>query len=209
MIILVVGTGTDVGKTHVTCALLAHLHATHVTAVGWKAIAAGGTQDADLHALACGEREEPAYALRRPVSPHLAAREEGVTIDLPRIVARARELERRSGVVVVETAGGLFTPLDGSATNADLANALDPAVLLVAPDRLGVLHDVTACVRAYPSLARVVLSAPSSADASTGTNADEIERLGIARVLATFPRAAWDAAESVEQAGRVWSGLSS
>lgn len=203
MIVFVAGTGTDVGKTHVTCALLAHLK----TAIGWKPISSGGTGDADRHALACGELVEPMYALGRPVSPHLAAREEGITIDVERVVARARELERRSGVLVLETAGGLFTPLGESTTNADLASALDPKVLLVAPDRLGVLHDVRACVRAYRSLLHVVLSAPASPDASTGTNAEEIERLGIARVLAAFPRAPSDATESIEQARRVRSCL--
>jgi len=78
------------------------------------------------------------------VAPHLAARRAGVRIDL-------KEIQRWLGehpapVVAVETAGGLFSPLtDKGFTNADLVTALAPAALvLVAPDRLGVLHDLTA-----------------------------------------------------------------
>ncbi|HKQ70194.1 MAG TPA: hypothetical protein VJT73_12685, partial [Polyangiaceae bacterium] len=64
-------------------------------------------------------------------------------------------------------------------------------VLLVAPDRLGVLHDVTASL----GLARargfapdaLVLSTPGEPDASTGSNAAELQRLRIAEPLAIFP----------------------
>jgi dethiobiotin synthetase len=206
MRIAVVATGTDVGKTHVTCALLAHLRTSSIPALGWKPVCSGGVQDAQLHARAAGEFIEPMYALARPVSPHLAAREQGVTIDLERIRARALELERRAGVLVVEGAGGLFSPLGTTLTNADLA-AIAQNVILVAPDRLGVLHDVTACVRASDIPFSVVLSAPAHADASTGTNAIELGRLGIARVTATFPRAPWDAPESLAQAEIVWRSL--
>jgi dethiobiotin synthetase len=78
--------------------------------------------------------------------------------------------------------------------------AIEPSVtILVAPDRLGVLHDVTACARKV-----IVLSAPRTPDASTGTNAAELESLGIAHVIASFPRALWDEPQSLEQAERIW-----
>ena len=203
--IVVVATGTDVGKTHVTCALLAHLRASKIPALGWKPIASGGTEDAKQHADAAGtDYVHPSYAFAKPISPHLAAREEGVTIDFEKLRVRADELERRGGVLVVETAGGMFSPLV-----PELSKALAPAsFVLVAPDRLGVLHDVTAVARAADiPLAGVVLSTPESSDASTGTNAAEIERLRILPLLAVFPRAAWDFPESHAAAERVWSAV--
>jgi dethiobiotin synthetase len=100
--------------------------------------------------------------------------------------------------VVVETAGGLFSPLGDGANNLDLVRALEPASLvLVAPDRLGALHDVTAAMGYARSLGRcvdaVVLSASAKPDPSTGTNRRELERLGIARIAASFLHAPVDA----------------
>jgi dethiobiotin synthetase len=207
MRIAVVATGTNVGKTHVTCALLAHLRASSIPAIGYKPISSGGVEDAESLGRAGGDYVAPTYALERPVSPHLAAREEGVTIDLERIRERALELERRGGILVVETAGGLLSPLGEGTSNLDLVRVLEAKPFLVAPDRLGVLHDVSACMRtlAMP----IVFSAPSSPDDSTGTNAEEIERLRLGKVIASFPRALWDEAPSLAQAERVWRFLAS
>lgn len=94
---------------------------------------------------------------------------------------------------VIETAGGAFTPLSRDHTQLDLAVALEPATwILVVPDRLGVLHDTTATLEAMKARARlpdhVVLRAPLNTgelglsdhvDASAGTNASELHRLGI------------------------------
>ncbi len=196
--VVVIGTGTDVGKTHVTSALLAAMRARGIAAAAYKPVATGfdmRCEDAERHAEALGAAYvAPTFGFRRPVSPHLAAREEGVAIDLARIAARAAELEEGKDVLVVEGAGGLFSPLGPKTTNLDLVLSLAPAaVLLVALDRLGVLHDVGAA-RAG-ALARgmraplVVLSTPAVTDDSTGTNAAELETLGLGPVLATFPRA--------------------
>jgi hypothetical protein len=60
---------------------------------------------------------------------------------------------------------------------------------LVAPDALGVLHDVTATLRSLPRRPDfVVLSAARPADASSGTNAQELETLEITPVLGVVPR---------------------
>lgn len=211
MRIAVVGTGTDVGKTHVACALLSALRASGVAARGYKPIATGvpsgeRCDDAAAHADACGATYmHPTYTFVPAVSPHLAARQAGGEIDIRAIARRA--VEMGDGALVVETAGGLFSPLGEGVCNADLVRALAPArVLLVALDRIGVLHDVGATVRAARAegiALEVVLSAPALADASTGTNAPELGRLGIARVLAVFPRARWNAPESLEAANAV------
>lgn len=211
MRIAVVGTGTDVGKTHVACALLSALRARGVVVRGYKPVATGVVAgercgDAVAHARACGaDYVHPTYTFVPAVSPHLAARDAGVEIDVRTIALRAAEMGE--GALVVETAGGLFSPLGDGVTNADLVRALAPArVVLVAPDRIGVLHDVGAAVRAarLEGLALdVVLSGPAVPDASTGTNGPELGRLGSARVLAVFPRAPWDAPESLEAARAV------
>jgi dethiobiotin synthetase len=95
--------------------------------------------------------------------------------------------------VLVETAGGALTPLAPGITNFDLALALEPAVwILVAPDALGVLHDVSATLEALSARGRspdvVVLSEAREPDASTGTNAAELRELGIAAPVAVAAR---------------------
>lgn len=209
--IVVVGTGTGIGKTWLSCALLRRLRATDRHALGLKPVESGvspGTEtDARLLAVAAGQdygRDDDAlrsnsapYRLAEPISPHLAARYAGSTIDLA-LALRYVQSQESSGaatgpaVTLIETAGGLFSPLAPGITNFDLARALEPATwLLVAPDALGVLHDVTATLGFARSLGRppdaIALSRARPADASTGTNAAEIAGLGIGPKPSVFP----------------------
>lgn len=181
MLVLVVGTGTDVGKTHVTAALVAASGGR-----AWKPIATGSSDDAER----IGAIAPPLYEFVPPISPHLAARRAGVTITAAAIAARARELAfGAAGYFFVESAGGLFSPLSERETNHDLALALGATVLLIAPDRIGVLHDVGATVRASDVVLPVIaLSAPAVPDASTGTNAAEILGLRLAHYVIELPR---------------------
>ncbi len=186
MRVVVVGTGTEVGKTHVTCALLARARRLGLRVSAYKPIATGVAdrcEDADLHAVALGSSPRPpTFSYRRPVSPHLAAREEGRPIELEAVRRCADQLTAEADWLIVESAGGLFSPLGESITNVDLVRCLEPAlIVLVAPDRLGVLHDVGACVAAARTrgvvVTALVLSAPRVPDDSTGTNARELQQI--------------------------------
>jgi dethiobiotin synthetase len=212
--VVVVGTGTDIGKTHVTTSLLRYGHELGLRVLGYKPVATGvdpRCDDAEEHARGASSRViAPSFAYKRPISPHLAAREENRPIDPGVIAIRAAELQAECDVLFVEGAGGLLSPLGDTTTNADLCLRLAPTrVLLVAGDRLGVLHDVRTTTMAAKALGvsidAVVLSAPAVADASTGTNQAELERLGIARVAAVFPRA--EAAQSMAPAALAWAAL--
>lgn len=161
--------------------------------------------DASALALAGSLRTElqhPLYALRDPVSPHLAARTSGVQLDVGRVAAWVQAAEvsvaprispHRALCSVVETAGGVFSPLDTGLANFELARRLEPAVwILVAADALGVLHEVRATLTAMRACGRepdhLVLSAAREPDASTGSNADELFRLGVATPSAALAR---------------------
>jgi dethiobiotin synthetase len=214
--VVVVGTGTEVGKTHVTACLLAYGRRQGWRVAAYKPIATGVADrcdDADRHAAALGGPSwPPTFAYRRPVSPHLAAREEGRPIELDAIRQRADAIASGMDDVIIEAAGGLFSPLGDTLTNVDLVRQLLPArVVLVAPDRLGVLHDLGACVVAARArgvvVSALVLSAPTTPDDSTGTNAGEIERIGLGPVAAVFPRAPFDDGSSLEAAAGVWAVL--
>jgi dethiobiotin synthetase len=198
--IVLVGTGTGIGKTHLGVALVRALGSAGLAVAGLKPVESGvgmGISDADLLATAgtFHVKQEPPYRLAAPLSPHLAAPLEGLTVRLTPILQWVGQVQ--ADWLVIETAGALLSPLAPGVTNLDLAEALEPdEVLLVAPDRLGVLHDVTAALFALRHLAPglpdpiVVLQPPPEPDASTGTNAWELLVLQIARRVTTLPRAA-------------------
>jgi dethiobiotin synthetase len=131
--------------------------------------------------------------LARPVSPHQAAADEGRSIDLAVIAAYVDHARTQVDGLAVELAGGLFSPLGRGLSNADVAVRLGSAVILVAPDRLGVLHDVGAATRAASAVpllvAGIVLVDPPAPDASTGTNARALALVTDVPVLAVVPRA--------------------
>ncbi len=183
MRVVVVGTGTGVGKTTFSVALVRGVREAGHRVIGWKPVETGGDADGRALAAAAGAAE-PVSGLRfqRPVTPSLAARLEGLEVDLDALVARADALERSTEILVVESAGGLFSPLrDDGLTNAELAVALRPDLLvLVAANRLGVLHDVEACRRALLAMGVrpdvVVLTGGDVRDQSVAWNADEVRR---------------------------------
>ncbi len=205
--IVVLGTGTGVGKTYASKVIIDLLvgHFTG-TVVGLKPVESGvlDTDQSDASILATHSRPiqtpQHAFALSAPLSPHLAAALEGREISVDAIVnwLRGRTSSYRSSGtsidwLLVETAGGAFSPLNPIETNATLAEALDPSLcVLVAPDRLGVLHDLSATLIALENVTRrpdlIVLDTPDLPDSSTGTNRKEIERLKIAEIAGVVGR---------------------
>jgi dethiobiotin synthetase len=185
-LVAVSGTGTGIGKTHFSEALLRALQSTFARVAGLKPVETGLTEghvpDAErLKRASSFHVQHFGYRFGPPISPHLAARESGQSIDLAVIQSIVERARSEADVVVLELAGGLFTPLSDSLLNVDVVRDLDPDItFLVAPDRLGVLHEVLAASRAAESLGvafdGVVLVTPEIPDPSTGRNAMELLR---------------------------------
>lgn len=186
MIAVLLGTGTEVGKTTIAAAWL---RSAAGRARGWKPVETGGDSDQRKLAEACGHLLPAEWTLPEPVSPHRAARLAGVEIDLEALAGKAARLASATGLLIVETAGGMLTPLtDAGATNTELTALLGPErVILVARDRLGVLHDVGACLRVAHAMNLaidlVVLTQDRRAATSGLENAAELERLHRVPVL--------------------------
>ncbi len=203
--VLLIGTGTSVGKTHLAERLLRAFGAEGLRAYGYKPIESGvaDLEATDIARLARASsfhvKQEPLRnVFRAPISPHLAARAEGRTIDLAAIRSEITRLAQLVEALLVELPGGAFSPLTGDILVAEFARSVRAArVVLVAPDRLGVLHDVGAATRACASvglpLHGVVLNAPEVSDASTGRNAAELPLVTRAPLLAEIPRGPSDA----------------
>lgn len=205
---VVLGTGTGVGKTYVSRALVRLYAQRAVPVAGLKPVETGlAVPDSDLLSdSAVLERTSfhvkhpsphPLYGFRDPVTPALAARREANPIELASIeawIAETASLEPGSPpYLVVETAGGVFSPLSDTLTNLDLAHATGAGLwVLVASDRLGVLHDVASTLHAMRHHGRrpdyLVLSAPEVPDASTTTNAQELRRMTGMPPIIELPR---------------------
>lgn len=203
--LVLLGTGTSVGKTYVGVALARALRARSLAVLALKPVESGvpsGALGEDALSLAdAAGHPVPAGTtfLRDPLSPHLAAEREGRPLELDELARWVSNTEAEfrsahpSGWTLVETAGGVFSPLTRQATNFDLALELGRARwVLVAPDALGVIHELTATLEAMRARGRapdlVVLNASRAPDSSTGANAPELARLGIAQPAAVLGR---------------------
>ncbi len=187
--LFITGTDTGVGKTFVACALAAALRERGRRVAVMKPAETGvdrAPEDAHRLAAAAGDTasldELCPYRLRAPLAPAVAARLEGVTIDLDRLVALVQRRVATADVLLVEGAGGLLVPLAGTTTWVDFALRCALPVLIVAADRLGTINHATLTARVATAagldVRAFVLSQPTpAADPSTATNAAEITAL--------------------------------
>jgi dethiobiotin synthetase len=187
--LLVTGTDTGVGKTFVTCALARALRAGGRRVTVMKPVETGVTDAPDDARRLREAAADPAsldeicpYRLRAPLAPAVAARVEGVTIDLARLEALVRRRLASADVLLVEGAGGLLVPIADSVTWADLAARLRLPLLVVVANRLGAINHCALTARVATAMGLAVtgfvLSSPDPArDASADTNAAAITGL--------------------------------
>lgn len=210
--LFVTGTGTDVGKTTVTCAILAAWRERdrRVRLGVCKPFSSGCSRDRE------GMLSEDAQSLARaagcaaprsvvspvcyaaPVAPAAAAEAEDRGPDWSAVSAALTELDRDHDAVVVEAVGGVRVPLDPEYPRfmvAEFARALAYPVLVVADGGLGTLNHTLLTVECLTNLdcrvVGLVLNDPKpsdpGADPSRDTNAVWLERLTGVKVLAHVP----------------------
>lgn len=142
--IVVTGTDTGIGKTVFSAALAGALRAHY-----WKPVQAGLDEETDhdsvarLSGLPQSHLLGEAYRLKTPASPHLAARIDGVTIDV-----EALALPEIEGPLVVEGAGGLMVPLTETLTYIDVMARWRVPVVLCARTTLGTINHTLLSIEA-------------------------------------------------------------
>jgi dethiobiotin synthetase len=153
-IVFVTGTGTEVGKTWWSVALLRALRAQGTIALARKPVQSfvPGTDQTDADLLAAASGTDPTSVCpasrwyERPLAPPMAAADLGRPVfTIADLVAETRSATVPTGadLVLVEGAGGPRSPIAGDGDNVDLARALVPdVVLLVADAGLGALNAV-------------------------------------------------------------------
>ncbi|PZR18678.1 MAG: dethiobiotin synthase [Archangium gephyra] len=175
----VTGTDTGVGKTEVSCALLASM----VKPWAFKPCESGGTGDSEALREAAGSWQPLEsiclYRLKEPLSPLAAATRERKRIDFSKLVRGFQALGPGPGIV--EGAGGLFVPITEKHDVIDLIEAVKLPVVLVARAGLGTVNHTTLSLRALAErklkVAAVVLSqATPGSDLAISLNRDELER---------------------------------
>lgn len=148
----ITGTDTEVGKTVATCAFLQAAKSAGLRVAGYKPVASGsdmtadGPRNSDALALQANSSGELRYeqvnpcTFIEPTSPHIVSELEGRPIEFSVLSQGLRELEPLADWVVVEGAGGWFTPLNVTQTFADWVIAERLPVILVVGMRLGCIN---------------------------------------------------------------------
>ncbi|MCK2240301.1 MULTISPECIES: dethiobiotin synthase [unclassified Crossiella] len=154
-VLVITGTGTEVGKTVVTAAVaaLARAEGKRVAVLKPAQTGVGPNEPGDIDEVvrltgAITARELARYP--QPLAPATAARAAGMPPVRPaQIAAAATGLDADHDLVLLEGAGGLLVRFDtAGSTLADAAWALGAPVLLVASAGLGVLNTATLTVEA-------------------------------------------------------------
>lgn len=203
--ILVTGTDTGAGKTYVSCLLGEALRRKGISVRPLKPVESGcepGADGAPFPADACSLRDAIApdmplsevclYAFSAPLSPHLAAREEGISIDTGAILSAVAIAAESTDFVLVEGVGGIAVEIREGYTFCELAKDAGLPLLIVAENRLGVLNHLKLTLRFLRSeglsLAGVVVN-DRTADAfpAREPNEAEVRRIAGDRYLGRVP----------------------
>jgi dethiobiotin synthetase len=212
--LFVAGTGTDLGKTHVACALLRAARARGASVDAFKPVVSGfdpaAPEASDPARLAAALGRPDAWATisprryRAPLAPNLAARLEGETLAMADLVTDCRTWlnGRDVDLALVEGAGGVMSPMTDDATNLDLMTALALPVLLVAGSYLGTAsHLLTALevVRARGLTVAAIVISESLGAPELGQTVEMLRAFERRTPIVVAPRDAdWDAGELAE-----------
>lgn len=159
--IFVTGTGTEVGKTAVSCAIARYWALRGLKVGVMKPIASGGVRRNPSESIKSGKSgliSEDAVALRaaarskdplslinpvcfkHPLAPESAALLEHTAIDWKTVRTSFNKLKTQSERLLVEGVGGAAVPLDANHDVADLVKRFNLPVIVVAQSALGTLN---------------------------------------------------------------------
>jgi len=185
--------GTDIGKTFVTAGLIAAARTKSLKVDALKPVISGfdiekphGSDAAVLlEALGRGPTRAAYDAISpwqfsAPLSPDMAARKEGKTIDFDALVSLCKDniAAARDDILFIEGVGGVMVPINDKTTVLDLIEALAIPVILVSGTYLGSISHLLTALAALASrnIKPHVIVLNETPDASV-TTIDTIETL--------------------------------
>jgi dethiobiotin synthetase len=174
----ITGSDTDVGKTYIACEIVRQLRRRDIIVETRKPAESGcevdssgnlKTHDAQALCVANANRESiervARYRYQAALAPHIAARIECEKLELKGLL-NACTRDKTDSCLIVEGAGGFYSPLAEDALNADLASALQLPVIIVVNDRIGAVNQALMTIQAVSSrdlaIAAIILNQLSS-----------------------------------------------
>lgn len=151
--VFITGTSTDVGKTYTGVNIAKQLSQQNITVIPRKPIESGCImtndqlipQDATALKDAANYQgplsEVCPYRFEPPISPVRAAHLANKILTTEQLLSICLQGSEK-GFLLVEGAGGFYSPLAENGLNADLAIALQLPILLIADDKIGVISQV-------------------------------------------------------------------
>ncbi len=192
--LFITSSGTGIGKTHVTCALVEQALAARKSVEAYKPVASGFDPAAvapsdtgkilkslGLAPIACNIERMSPWRFAAPLAPSMAARVENRPLEYPRLIEFTREVARSSAdIVLIEGVGGVMAPLTDGKTVLNWIEDSGFDALLVVGSYLGAIsHALTALEvlkgRRVP-LRGIVVNQPGTPDVSVEDTCAEIGR---------------------------------
>jgi dethiobiotin synthetase len=198
------GTDTDVGKTY-AASLVAQMLLNEGRSVGvYKPVESGCREvGGELIAEDAVQLWEAAGCPRTldevcpqrflaPLAPPDAASVEGKTVDEDLLLSGVLPWEGEVDVLIVEGAGGLFSPVADGILNVDLARQLEAMLIIVSANRLGAIHQSLAtCAAAshhgVQPCGIILCDSTGASELSAASNARQIARYCDVPILASIP----------------------
>jgi dethiobiotin synthetase len=203
--LIITGAGTEIGKTYLACGLIAALRARGDRVDAFKPVISGFDEAAPAQTdsgrllTALGVPINPATIARMspwrfaaPLAADQAAAREGKRIALDDVLAACRaRIAETDGLLLIEGAGGIMSPLSETTTFLDLFAVLGAPVVIVGGAYLGAIsHTATALAAARGRGLSVRAVVISERDETVGLEAtrDALARLDPGGCYLTLPR---------------------
>ncbi len=159
----ITATGTDIGKTYVTCSLIKQLVAVNRPVLGLKPIISGWedyNEEMDTNRILKAmsrpffpddiETISP-WRFSAPLSPDMAAAKEGEQINFADVVKFCNQAKELSENLIIEGAGGVMVPINHEKTFLDLMQEINIPVILVMGSYLGTISHTLTSINALKS----------------------------------------------------------
>ena len=199
--LFITGTDTSVGKTTITAALTLAIQQQGKSVGVLKPVETG--VDGEHHEHSDTERlrhllsPPPSfdsvclYAFPQPLAPLAAARKKGTTINISRIRSHMQELVHQYSFLLIEGAGGIFTPLTPQHTIRDLAKSLNVPCLIIGNTKLGGINHCLLTIEALQQagirLYGIVLNESSFMNQTTITRQQQASTVELLREWSSVP----------------------
>jgi len=158
--LFITGTDTNVGKTYVACQITESLKKQNIKIIPRKPVETGcplindvlHPEDAHRLLISSGSiislNEVCPYRFSPAISPQIAAESSAEILTLDNLISACTNNVSTDDFLLVEGAGGFYSPICSNALNSDLAIKLRLPVILVTENRLGAVNQTLLAISA-------------------------------------------------------------